>query len=71
MLASNEENPHQISWIYHLKQLSFELGFGYVWMNQNVICENSFLRQIKQRMHDIYIQQWNTEKMATSSFKLF
>ena len=71
MLVSNENNPEQISWISNLKQLLFELGFGYAWLNQGVQCETSFISQIKQRLHDVYIQQWNTEIMATSSSRMF
>ena len=71
MLVTNENNPEQISWVYNLKQLLFELGFGYVWINQGVQRETSFLNQIKKRLRDVYLQQWHSEKMATSSSRLF
>ena len=71
MLVTNENNPEQISWVYNLKQLLFELGFGYVWINQGVKRETSFLNQIKKRLRDVYLQQWHSEKMATSSSRLF
>ena len=71
MLLSNEISPNQLTWVSQLKQMLFELGFGYVWFNQNVKCETSFLRQIKQRMCDIYLQEWNAEKMLTTSSRLY
>ena len=71
MIISDEANPVQSSWVNQLKHSLFELGFGYVWINQHVHCETSFLSQIKQRMSDAYFQQWNAEKLATTSSKLF
>ena len=71
MLVSNDKNPEQISLIYNVKQLLFELGFAFAWINQGVQFETSFINQIRQRLRDVYIQQCNCEKNATSSSRLF
>ena len=53
-----------------IKQLLFSLGFGFVWIAQDVGDSNQFMKIIKMRLKDIYSQTWhdlltNTSKADT------
>ena len=63
------------NWVYKVKCLLNECGFGYVWENQcpprNI---DSFLLSIRQTLHDMYIQNWNSIIVSSSKcyyYKLF
>ena len=63
------------NWVYKVKCLLNECGFGYVWENQcpprNI---DSFLLSIRQTLRDMYIQNWNSIIVSSSKcyyYKLF
>ena len=45
------------NWVLNIKELLCNTGFGYVWEQQTVNNEYQFIREIKRRMHDMYVQQ--------------
>ena len=49
----------------------FQHGFGYVWYQQSVDNENTFLKIFEQRLKDIFHQKWQTDISSTSDFRLF
>lgn len=49
-----------------MKNLLSRLGFYEVWINQGVEDEKFFLLEFKQRVKDIYIQNWH-EQLEDSS----
>jgi len=49
----------------------FQYGFGEVWLQQESIDKKTFLNIFKQRIKDIYLQEWTSNTNETSDFRLF
>ena len=71
MLLFDVLHPDKVTWVTLFKNMLYRHGFGYVWMNQSVVCEHSFLIEFKQRMYDIHLQEWETELNMTSNFRIY
>ena len=71
MILIYNVHPQRVSWVKLLRNMLFQYGFGYVWLNQNVFCETSFLKEFRQRIHDTHLQEWHTELGLTSDFRLY
>ena len=71
LLLLSESSPEQVTWVTLFRDMLFQHGFGYVWFEQHVDNENNFLRIFERRLKDIFLQNWNVEKEATSDFRLF
>ena len=52
MFNSSEQN-----WATTIKQILFETGYGFVWLNQNISNEKLFLNQFEERCKDMHMQQ--------------
>jgi hypothetical protein len=59
MLTTLDSNG-KINWVSKLKSLLFQSGFGHVWTNQSVGDEKGFVLVLKQRLVDMYLQDWNS-----------
>ena len=46
-------------WATSVRNILFSLGFGYVWLQQGVGCDRAFISVFKQRLTDIYQQEWS------------
>ena len=53
-----KHNSRTDCWARHVKELLEGNGFGYVWYNQDVNDERSFISAFKERLLDIDIQCW-------------
>ena len=53
MLACNNSS----NWLYQVKYLLCSLGFGDVWNNQHVDDTNLFIKYLKIRLTDTFIQE--------------
>ena len=42
-----------------VRNILFSLGFGYVWLEQGLGCDRAFISVFKQRLTDIYKQEWS------------
>ena len=71
LLVLSERFPDQITWVTLLRDMLFNYGFAYVWYDQCVFNETSFLRMFEQRMKDTYIQEWNSKVRCTSDYRLY
>ena len=49
------------NWCAQIKSCFDRYGYSEVWLNGGVGDEQAFLRQLKQRMLDCYIQDWHTQ----------
>ena len=54
------------TWAGSIKLLLFSLGFGFVWIAQDVGDSNQFMNIIKIRLKDIYSQKWHDSLINTS-----
>ena len=64
MLLSVDEQGGQC-WAKHLREILCKTGFGDVWYFQGVGNEKVFLKIFKQRVIDMYVQEW-TEAVTNS-----
>ena len=46
-------------WVSRIREILCETGFNFVWLQQGVGDKNSFLRSFKQRLVDMFIQEWS------------
>ena len=67
----SENSPEKVTWVTLFKQMLFENGFGYIWLEQNVDNEKEFLRIFEQRIKDSYYQEWFSNINSTSDFRLY
>ena len=65
----SESFPSQVTWVTLLRDMLFQYGFGYVWVEQSVTRE--FLSLFEQRVKDNYLQEWDAQVRSTSDFRLF
>ena len=71
LLLLSEISPEKVTWVTLFKQMLFENGFGFIWLEQNVDDENIFLRIFEQRIKDSYYQEWCSNINSTSDFRLY
>ena len=60
------EFPGKVTWVSLLKKMLFEYGFGDVWMWQYVVNDRLFLSKFRQRLYDVYKQEWRMQIAETS-----
>ena len=70
MLRDIEINERKVNWAFLVRQLLCNLGFREVWLQQNVGNCNAFLAMFRQRVRDIFVQNWTSE-FDNSSRALF
>ena len=66
MLNDIKEMPNKTNWASLVRQLLMSLGFKEVWVSQGVANTNVFLSVFKQRINDIFVQNWR-ERLEGSS----
>lgn len=74
MLADMEKKPNIVNWASNVKNLLSNLGFYEVWLNQNVGNKNAFLKEIRVRLTDNFVQNWSsriTESSRANFYSLF
>ena len=59
------------TWATSVRDILNKSGFGDVWVSQTVLNTNEFLSVFKQRVRDIYLQQWTEEVAGSSTGRLF
>ena len=59
------------TWCTQVRDLFYSCGFGYVWAIQRVYGCKEFLRLFSLRLHDMYLQEWNTSVSNTTDNRLF
>lgn len=70
MLSDIELFPSKTNWAKLVKNLLASLGFNEAWLQQGVGSTDQFLLELKQRLKDNFIQNWNT-RLETSSRAIF
>ena len=56
------------NWAESVKSCLFRLGFGYAWLHGGVGDEKRFLTQLKQRLKDCYIQDWDAKNTCSDRY---
>ena len=57
-MLKNVDDVGRNTWASSVKQLLFSLGFGYVWIAQDVGNSVLFIKSFQLRLKDIYKQNW-------------
>ena len=57
MLFSQDQNRKRC-WATEIREMLSSTGFYFVWLNQGVPDVSGFLKQFRQRLVDIFIQEW-------------
>ena len=71
LLLTNIYFPEKVTWVTKVRDILFNCGMGFYWFNQKVDNEKLFLSSIKQRLTDIYKQEWYTSVQGTSNNRLY
>ena len=64
-------DPREVTWVSLVRDILNQNGFGNVWLMQGVTNKESFLREIRLRIKDIYLQGWWAEVEQSSNGRLF
>ena len=70
MLNDLERNPAKKNWASLLHNLLLSMGFNDVWLQQGVGNYNNFISMFKQRLSDVFIQNWHS-RIEQSSRAVF
>ena len=62
--------PNKSNWASKVRDLLCNLGFNHVWLSQDVGNEKLFINSVKQRVRDIFIQNWYS-RLNNSTRALF
>jgi hypothetical protein len=74
MLSDIERNDDISNWAKTVRSILYNLGLNYAWLFQEVGNENIFISLVKQRLKDIFTQNWMAElntSTRASTFRLF
>ena len=59
IMLFNMDERGKNCWATSVRNILFSLGFGYVWLQQGIGCDRVFIAIFKQRLTDIYKQEWS------------
>ena len=59
------------NWVSKVKQKLYELGFGFVWLNQGVENIKRFVHVLRVRMIDCQWQEWSARIEDSNRFDMF
>ena len=69
--ALTQSQPDKTTWATLVRDMLNTCGLGYVWMDQRVNDETQFIALFKERLTDMYRQQWWEEVELTSNNRLY
>jgi len=70
MLVTLDENG-SVNWVTKVKLTLFQSGFGHVWVQQGVGDEKCFVILFKQRLVDMYRQDWNSALNDSARYDVY
>ena len=65
------DKPNTVTWCTQVRDMLNTCGYGYVWTNQGVYDCKEFVRMFRQRMRDMYLQEWCASVSMTSQNRLY
>ena len=63
--------PDKINWLKFVRDCLCKSGFAFVWLNRGVGNEKSFLKKLKVRLKDCFIQNWHSKINESQRFMLY
>ena len=70
MMVKNCEQGKE-NWVTKIKSILCGHGFGIVWLFKGVTTEANFLKEIKSRLIDVFLQTWNTKMITNDNYKFY
>ena len=67
-MLMNLDSNGKYNWASSIRSVLQSPGFGYVWLAQGVARENCFLRMFKQRLTDVFRQDWMASINSSDHF---
>ena len=71
LLFLNITNPNQITWVSQVKDMFNSMGLGFIWNRQKVSNETQFLKIFRQRLEDMYKQEWHAQVSRTTDGRIY
>ena len=71
MMLCNLDARCKRNWVSNVRMHLFELGFGFVWMNQGVGRLNEFIRAFRERLIDCRWQDWEDHVQTSDRFSMY
>ena len=73
LVEDNNSSPQTVNWVSLLKKVLNENGLGYFWNLQNELVEDktSYLNIFKDRLQDIYLQNFDCDLRNLSENRLY
>lgn len=71
LMLTNIYFPEKITWVTKVRDILFKCGMGFYWLRQKVCNENLFLNNVRQRLTDIYRQEWHCSIQDTSNNRIY
>ena len=71
MLSDLHRKPNSVNWASTVKELLSSMGFYEVWLAQGVGNKNVFLSEMKLRLKDNFVQNWQSRLADSSRARFF
>ena len=71
LMHLSEMKPNVVTWVTLVKDLLNKCGMGNYWFEQFVGDERYFIAVFKERLQDIFLQEWYGELSQTSDLRLY
>lgn len=71
MLSDIDKKPRVINWASQVRDVLGNLGFFEVWLAQGVGNQTLFLSKLKQRISDVFIQEWTSRINLSSRARFY
>ena len=71
LLSISNEDLNVTNWASLVRDLLLNAGMGIYWYNQHVGSVKQFLSAFRQRLQDVYLQNWFANVSSTSTGRLF
>ena len=71
LMLSNLTVKGKGNWADSLKQCLYQLGFGYVWNNGGTRNEIGFIKCLKERLRDCFLQEWHGKLNDSERFLMY
>ena len=63
--------PDYMNWLKSIRDCLCRAGFSFVWLNRGVDNESGFLRQLKVRLRDCFMQEWHSKMTDNERYLLY
>jgi len=70
MMLLQDQNGKR-NWVTEIRELLSKIGLDHVWFNQSINNINVFLVECKQRLLDIFVEDWSSKVRSSDRYSLY